>query len=156
MTDRGIGARVCSAAAGYTAAVAERVEQHPLLLILDTHGIIFRSYFAMGDALTVRSTGEPVGAVYGFANSLLYVLNELAPTHVVAAWDAPEPTFRHEADARYKATRAPMPDDLPAQIERIRGLLNAFRIQSSRPAATRPTTWPGRWRCRRGRPLWRR
>ena len=128
MTDRGIGARVCSAAAGYTAAVAERVEQHPLLLILDTHGIIFRSYFAMGDALTVRSTGEPVGAVYGFANSLLYVLNELAPTHVVAAWDAPEPTFRHEADARYKATRAPMPDDLPAQIERIRGLLNAFRI----------------------------
>ena len=89
-----------------------------LLVILDSHGIIYRSYFALRDtfASTVRRTGEPVWAVYGYANSLLYVLDELHPTHIIAAWDGPDPTFRHEADADYKATRQPMPDDLKPQV----------------------------------------
>ncbi len=105
-------------------------ERAPLLVVLDSHALVFRSYFAMRESspLTIQRTGEPVWAVYGYANSLLYVLNELAPTHLVAAWDAPEPTFRHLADEDYKATRPPIPDDLPSQIERVRQLLNAFRI----------------------------
>jgi len=103
-------------------------DRKPLLAILDSHGIIFRSYFALRDSLSVRATGEPSWAVYGFANSLLYALNELKPTHVVAAWDGPQRTFRHEADANYKATRRPMPDDLPSQIVRVRSLLDAFRV----------------------------
>ena len=101
-----------------------------LLVILDSHGIIYRSYFALRDtfASTLRRTGEPVWAVYGYANSLLYVLDELHPTHIIAAWDGPGPTFRHEADADYKATREPMPDDLKPQVERVRELLGTFRI----------------------------
>ncbi len=99
-----------------------------MLLVLDSHGIIYRSYFALRDTLTLRKTGEPVWAVYGYANTLLYVLDELQPTHVIAAWDAPGGTFRHEADENYKATRAPTPDDLPPQMARVRELLNAFRI----------------------------
>ena len=67
-------------------------------------------------------------AVYGYANSLLYVLDELHPTHIIAAWDGPTPTFRHEADASYKATREPMPDDLKPQVGRVREVLDAFRI----------------------------
>ncbi len=100
----------------------------PLLVILDSHGIIYRSYFALRDVLTVRRTGESVAAVFGYANSLLYVINELRPRYIMAAWDGPEPTFRHEADETYKATRLPMPDDLRPQIDRVRELLGAFRI----------------------------
>ncbi|HJM75754.1 MAG TPA: DNA polymerase I [Dehalococcoidia bacterium] len=103
-------------------------ERAPLLLVLDSHGIIYRSYFALRDTMTLRRTGEPVWAVYGYASTLLYVLNELKPTHVIAAWDAPGGTFRHDADAEYKATRAPTPDDLPPQMDRVRSLLDAFRI----------------------------
>ena len=103
-------------------------EHPPLLLVLDSHGIIYRSYFALRDTLTIRHTGEPVGAVYGFANSLLYALEQLKPTHIIAAWDSPQKTFRHEADERYKATRVAMPDDLRPQVERVRALLDAFRI----------------------------
>jgi DNA polymerase-1 len=103
-------------------------EHRPLLLILDSHGIIYRSYYALRDALTLRRTGEPVGAVYGFANSLLHAVSTLHPEYVVAAWDGPAPTFRHEADERYKATRRPTPDDLRPQIARVRSLLDAFRI----------------------------
>ena len=115
----------------YTAAVPLNVSGRPdLLVILDSHGIIYRSYFALRDsfASTVRRTGEPTWAVYGYANSLLYVLDELHPTHIVAAWDGPGPTFRHEQDADYKATRPPMPDDLKPQVARVREVLDAFRI----------------------------
>ncbi len=100
----------------------------PLLVIFDSHGIIYRSYFALRDALTVRKTGEPVAAVFGYANSLLHVLEELQPQYVIAAWDAPEPTFRHDADPTYKAQRLPMPDDLRPQLTRVREMLDAFRV----------------------------
>ncbi len=107
---------------------AETAERAPLLVVFDSHGIIFRSYFALRDILTVRRTGEPVAAVFGYANTLLAVLNELRPTHVIAAWDAAAPTLRKQRDERYKATRQPMPDDLRPQIPRVHDLLDAFHI----------------------------
>jgi len=113
---------------GYTAVMASNDVEKPLLVILDSHGIIYRSYFALRDVLTVRRTGEPVAAVYGYANSLLYVINELHPRYIMAAWDGPQPTFRHEADETYKATRLSMPDDLRPQVVYVRKLLDAFRI----------------------------
>jgi DNA polymerase-1 len=75
------------------------------LVLLDGHGLIYRAYYAMPEPLTVRSTGEVVTAVYGFANSLITVLNELKPTHVAVALDPPGPTFRHEKDDTYKTNR---------------------------------------------------
>ncbi|MDP2326682.1 MAG: DNA polymerase I [Dehalococcoidia bacterium] len=115
-------------AAPASAASSDEGEQEPLLVILDSHGIIFRSYFALRDVLTVRRTGEPVAAVFGYANSLLTVFNELKPTHVIAAWDASEDTFRKAKDDRYKATRDATPDDLVPQFDRVRQLLAAFQI----------------------------
>ena len=100
----------------------------PRLVILDSHGIIFRSYYALRDVLTVRRTGEPVAAVFGYANSLLTVFNELQPTHVIAAWDASSETFRKQVDDRYKAHRPPTPEDLVPQFDRVRELLDAFHI----------------------------
>jgi len=104
------------------------------LVILDSHGIIFRSYYALKDVLTVRRTGEPVAAVFGYANSLLTVFDELKPTHVIAAWDASSETFRKDMDERYKAQREPTPDDLIPQFDRVRQLLEAFHI----PLVERP------------------
>jgi DNA polymerase-1 len=103
-------------------------ERKPLLVILDSHGIIFRSYYALRDVLTVRRTGEPVSAVFGYANSLLTVFNELNPTHVIAAWDESGPSLRKERDERYKAQRTAAPDDLVPQFARVRELLDAFHI----------------------------
>ncbi len=106
----------------------QSTERKPLLVILDSHGIIFRSYYALRDVLTVRRTGEPVAAVFGYANSLLTVFTELQPTHVIAAWDASSETFRKGVDDRYKATRRPTPDDLVPQFDRVRDILDAFHI----------------------------
>jgi DNA polymerase-1 len=77
----------------------------PRLVLLDGHGIIHRAYNAFREPLTVRKTGEVVTAVFGFANSLLTVIEQLKPTHVAVALDPRGPTFRHEKDESYKATR---------------------------------------------------
>ena len=81
-------------------------EPKPLLAILDGHGIIHRAYYALKDApLVAKRTGENTSAVFGFTNTLLAVIDDLKPTHLVVAVDLPGPTFRHVRDASYKATR---------------------------------------------------
>jgi DNA polymerase-1 len=98
-------------------------------VVLDGHGIIHRAYWGQKDnPLSVRKTGEVVTAVYGFANTLLKVLNELRPTHIAVAMDRAGPTFRHLKDDTYKAHRPALPDDLMAQFARVEELIRAFNI----------------------------
>jgi DNA polymerase I len=81
-------------------------DRKPLLAILDGHGIIHRAYYALKDApLVAKRTGENTSAVFGFTNTLLAVIDDLKPTHLIVAVDLPGPTFRHLRDATYKATR---------------------------------------------------
>ena len=76
----------------------------------------------------MRKTGEVVTASYGFANTLLSVLQELKPTHVAVALDKGRVTFRHQWDPNYKAQRAEMPADLRSQMARCRDLIETFGI----------------------------
>ncbi len=105
-----------------------RSERPPArLLLIDGHGIIHRSFHALKDApLTVRRTGEVVTAVYGLASTFLSVMQELKPTHVIVALDKGKDTFRHKISKEYKATRVAMPDDLRAQLDRCREVIEAF------------------------------
>ena len=66
-----------------------------LLVLLDGHALVHRAFHAL-PPLTVQKTGELVGAVYGFAITLMKVLNDLKPSHCAIAFDRPTPTFRHE------------------------------------------------------------
>ena len=105
-------------------------ETKPRLVILDSHGILFRAFFALGSQPNpmMSSKGELTFATYGYAESLLRVIDQLRPTHICAAWDAPGKTFRHEAREDYKATRRKTPDDLLPQMARVREMLDAFAI----------------------------
>ncbi len=102
----------------------------PRLVILDSHGILYRAFFALGSAPNpmMSSKGELTFATYGYAESLLRVFDQLSPTHICAAWDAKGKTFRHEARADYKATRRKTPEDLLPQMDRVREMLDAFAI----------------------------
>jgi DNA polymerase-1 len=101
--------------------------KRPLLLLFDGHALIHRAYHAL-PPLSVTKTGEPTGAVYGFASMLLKVLADFKPTHWAIALDSPAPTFRHEKFAQYKAHRPPAPDELKMQIKRVKELINAFNL----------------------------
>ncbi len=109
--------------------------EKPLLVLFDGNAIVHRAYHAFGSTkyrqarpLTVSKTGEVVSAVYGFAQMLLRVLNELKPTHYAIAFDKKGPTFRHKLFDDYKAHRPPTPDELLGQIERVKDLVDAFQI----------------------------
>ncbi|MEE8369357.1 MAG: PIN domain-containing protein, partial [Dehalococcoidia bacterium] len=100
------------------------------LVLLDGHSLIYRAFHAFEKAqpLTVKSTGEVVSAVYGFAGTLLSILQELKPTHLAVTLDVGEVTFRHRITETYKAHRPAMPEGLRAQMGRCRQLIEAFGI----------------------------
>jgi DNA polymerase-1 len=96
------------------------------LVLLDTNGLIYRAFFALPYLTT--SSGRPTNAVYGFTSMLLKVLEEERPDYIAAALDRPEPTFRHQEFADYKAHREVMPDDLRPQIDLSRQVLEVLGI----------------------------
>ncbi|MCL9972008.1 MAG: DNA polymerase [Candidatus Pacebacteria bacterium] len=96
------------------------------LVLLDTHAIIHRAYHAL-PPLTSPS-GAPVGAVYGLATMILKLVKDLEPDHIIAAYDLPGPTHRHEVYQDYKGTRPKLDPDLAVQIDESRKVLEAFKI----------------------------
>ncbi len=76
----------------------------------------------------MRQTGEVVSAVYGFALMFMKVVNELKPTHYAIAFDVKGPTFRHKMFEQYKAQRPETPEELVAQLGRVRQLVTAFHM----------------------------
>ena len=95
-------------------------------VLIDSHAVIHRAYHALPPLTT--PAGEPAGAVYGFTTILLRILRELKPDYIAAAFDLPGATFRHVAYERYKAQRPETPSDLASQFEKVREVLDAFRI----------------------------
>lgn len=96
------------------------------LVLLDGNALIHRAYHALPPLTT--KTGETVHAVYGFTMTLLSVLEKFRPDYIAASFDLAGPTFRDELYAEYKATRTAAPDDLYAQIPRVKEMTSAFNI----------------------------
>lgn len=99
---------------------------HKRLVLLDTHAIIHRAYHALPEFTS--SKGEPTGAIYGLATMLFKIITELKPDYIVACYDLPKKTFRHEAYDNYKAGRAKTDDALVAQLIRSRDFFTALSI----------------------------
>ncbi|MES2416374.1 MAG: DNA polymerase [Patescibacteria group bacterium] len=96
------------------------------LILLDSHAIIHRAYHALPDFAS--TTGEPTGALYGLSSMLMRIIADLKPDYIVACYDLPQKTFRHEVYDAYKAGRAKTDDALVAQIISSRKVFEAFGI----------------------------
>ena len=96
----------------------ETVSENPLLMIMDGHAMVHRSFRAIATQrhLTISTTGEDVTGVYGFANVFLRALQDWKPSHVAIAFDTSAPTFRHLQFEEYKAQREPTPPGTAAPI----------------------------------------
>ncbi len=97
-----------------------------LLVLIDGNAIIHRSYHALPPMAT--KTGESVHAVYGFAMTLFSVIEKFKPDYIAVSFDLPGGTFRGDLYAEYKATRVAAPDDLYAQIPKVKELAQAMNI----------------------------
>lgn len=96
------------------------------IVLLDSHAIIHRAYHAMPDFAT--RDGKPTGALYGVAAMVISIVNELKPDFVIACFDLPKPTFRHEAYDDYKGGRKKADSNLVDQIIESREIFEAFGI----------------------------
>lgn len=98
------------------------------LFLLDAFALIYRAYFAFGNNQRVNSKGLNTSTVFGFANTLLDVLNNEKPTHIAVVFDTAAPTTRHEEFSDYKAGREAMPEDIAKAIPYVMKLVEGFRI----------------------------
>ncbi len=96
-------------------------------LIIDGHALIHRSFHALPTTLKTHQ-GEIVNAVYGFTSFLLKAIKDLKPNMIALALDKKGKTFRHETFADYKGTRVKAPDELYAQIPRVKEIAQTLNI----------------------------
>ncbi|HEY1037622.1 MAG TPA: DNA polymerase [Candidatus Paceibacterota bacterium] len=97
-----------------------------LLVLLDSHAIIHRAYHALPDFAS--SKGKPTGALYGLSTMLFSLIEKFKPDYIVACYDLPQPTYRHEAYEGYKAGRKKTDDALVEQLVSSREIFTACGI----------------------------
>ncbi len=97
------------------------------LVLIDGNSLINRAFYAT-PPLTNKD-GVSTNAVFGFVNMLLKVIHDVAPDHILVAFDRREPTFRHKMYTEYKGTRKPMPEDLRPQIPLLKEVLTKMGIK---------------------------
>ena len=96
------------------------------LMVIDGNSIINRSFYGIRP-LSTRD-GLFTHAVYGFVTTMQRLLDEEQPEALCVTFDRREPTFRHEADEGYKATRHVMPEELAVQLPVLKEVLDAMSI----------------------------
>ena len=98
------------------------------LFLLDGMALVYRAYFTFITRPLINSKGENTSAIYGFVNTLIKILEEEKPEHIAVVFDTAEPTFRHKIYKPYKATREKMPEDLAAQMKKLKEVVDAFNV----------------------------
>jgi DNA polymerase I len=98
------------------------------LFLIDGSALAYRSYFAFIRNPLINSKGENTSAVFGYTRTLLDILGQEKPEYMAVAFDTPEPTFRHERFADYKATRQKMPDEMSVQLPRLKEVTEALGV----------------------------
>ncbi|MCE9519151.1 MAG: DNA polymerase I [Verrucomicrobia bacterium] len=98
------------------------------LFLLDCMALLYRAHFALISKPIFTSDRVNTSALFGFANTVLDILQNQKPTHLGAAFDTQAPTPRHEMFPQYKAQRDEIPEDLAIAIPAAKRLLKAMRI----------------------------
>ncbi len=96
------------------------------MYLVDAHSLIFQVFHAIPEMSS--PSGLPTNALFGFTRDMLFLRTEKMPDYLLCVFDRPGPTFRDALFAEYKAHRAPIPDDLQAQLPLICQMLDAMHI----------------------------
>ena len=96
------------------------------LLLVDGHSLFHRAFHALPPLMT--SDGRPSGALLGFLQMMMMLLEQEGPDYAAVALDLPGPTFRDEIYEEYKSHRPPSDDALRAQIPLLGDLIDALGI----------------------------
>jgi DNA polymerase-1 len=98
------------------------------LCLIDGYSVIYRGYFAFLNRPLLNPEGKNSSSVFVFFRTIIQIIRDLAPGHIVVAMDSRVPTFRHESFPQYKANREKAPADLHAQVPVIEEILAALGV----------------------------
>ena len=98
------------------------------LFLLDGMALAYRAHFAFITNPITNSKGVNTSAIYGFANTVISIIDGETPSHLAVVFDTSAPTTRHEMYPEYKAQRDAMPEDLSAALPNIKKLCAAMNI----------------------------
>lgn len=96
------------------------------IVLLDSHALIHRAYHALPDFAT--ASGEPTGALYGLSTTIMKLVADFDPDYMIACYDRPEKTHRHEVFTDYKGTRKEIDDALIKQLNTSKEIFEALNI----------------------------
>lgn len=100
------------------------------LLLVDGTALAYRAFFAVRHLSA--PDGHAVNCLFGFVRILHHLFEAFAPDRALVAFDGGSPAFRLEKCPDYKGQRAPMPDDLRAQLPLLDDFLDAAGIPHCR------------------------
>ena len=103
-----------------------KAKSQKTLVLLDVHAILHRAYHALPEFES--SKGEPTGALYGLCTFLIKLVKDLKPDYIIACYDLPGGTMRHEVYKDYKAGRKEIDKELIVQLERSKDVFTALNI----------------------------
>ncbi|MCW2985956.1 MAG: flap endonuclease [Conexibacter sp.] len=84
------------------------------LLVVDAPSLLYRAFYGLPKSIT-GADGNPVNALLGFANQVLWAVERHAPRAVILCTGAEAAAYRAESLASYHADRPPVPDELAPQ-----------------------------------------
>ncbi|MBA3816398.1 MAG: DNA polymerase I [Parachlamydiaceae bacterium] len=86
------------------------------IYVIDASGYLYSCYFAIRNM--TNSKGESTNALYGFIRSILKLIKDFQPDHIVSVFDGPRNGMKRKAlYPEYKAHRSEAPQDLYYQIK---------------------------------------
>ncbi len=94
------------------------------LMIIDGNSILNRAFYAIRPLSA--PDGTPTNAIFGFMNIFNKYYSEQKPDSVAVCFDVSRKTFRNEIYSDYKGTRKGMPDELRAQLQPVKDILNSL------------------------------
>ena len=97
------------------------------IMLIDGNSLTYRAFHALPTDL-VTASGQVTNAVFVFTSMFINLVRDHAPDAVAVAFDRPEPTFRHERDANYKANRDAAPDILRQQMGLVRQVVDTLGV----------------------------
>ena len=97
------------------------------LFLVDAMAHIYRAFYAPMMRMSAPS-GIPTKVPFLFNNILRRLLKDYQPDYIAIVFDPPGATFRDKLFEKYKAQRAPMPDEMRPQLPYVRRLCDAMRL----------------------------
>ncbi|MDP5079944.1 MAG: DNA polymerase I, partial [Opitutales bacterium] len=98
------------------------------LYLLDGMALAYRAHFALIRSPIYTSKGFNTSAIFGFTSTLIELISNQKPSHLVVVFDTSAPTERHILYPEYKAQREAMPEDLSAAMPHLSRIAEAFGI----------------------------